>query len=112
MEMIIAACGLDCAQCGAYIASMKNDNELRKKVAAGWTQAFNFAFTPEMIDCHGCFATDGVQIGHCAECEMRLCAIKRGNANCGACADYPCKTVSDFHASCPEAAKNLGGPRP
>jgi hypothetical protein len=109
MEKIIAACGLDCAQCGAFIAAKTNDQKLREKVAAEWTKAFNFAFTPEMINCHGCFATDGVQVGHCAECTMRLCAIDRKVANCGACPDFPCKTVSEFHASCPEAAANLRG---
>jgi len=107
MEKLIAACGLDCALCGAYIASKNNDNELRKKTAEEWAKAFNFAFTPEMINCHGCFATDGVQIGHCSECEMRKCAIGKKAATCAACADYPCKTVSDFHANCPDAAKNL-----
>lgn len=107
MEKVIAACGLDCAQCGAFLASKNNDNELRKKVAAEWAKAYNFAFTPEMINCHGCFATDGVQIGHCAQCEMRKCAIGKKAANCGACADFPCKTVSDFHAMCPDAAQNL-----
>ncbi len=108
MNKIIAACGLDCAVCSAFLASKNNDMELRKKTALEWTKAFNFAFTPEMINCHGCFATDGVQIGHCAECEMRKCAIEKKAANCGVCASFPCKTVSDFHAACPDAAKNLG----
>ena len=107
MEKVIAACGLDCAKCGAFLASKNNDNDLRRKVAAEWAKAYNFAFTPEMINCHGCFATDGVQIGHCAQCEMRKCAIGKKAANCGACAEFPCKTVSDFHAMCPEAAQNL-----
>lgn len=107
MEKIIAACGLDCAACNAFIAAKNNDNALRTKTAAEWTKAYSFPFTPEMINCHGCFATDGVQVGHCAECEMRLCALKKKAANCGACDDFPCKTVSDFHAICPEAAANL-----
>ena len=108
MTKLIAACGLDCAECNAYVASMNNDSVLRKKTADEWSKAFNFAFTPEMINCHGCFATDGVQIGHCSECEMRKCAISKKAANCGACGEFPCKTISDFHAQCPEAAKNLG----
>jgi hypothetical protein len=107
MDKVIAACGLDCAKCGAFLASKNNDNDLRRKVAAEWAKAYNFAFTPEMINCHGCFATDGVQIGHCAQCEMRKCAIGKKAATCGSCAEYPCKTVSDFHAMCPEAAQNL-----
>lgn len=107
MNKIIAACGLDCALCPAYIASKTDDAALRKKTAEEWSKAYNFAFLPEMINCHGCFATDGVQVGHCAVCEMRKCAIEKKAANCGACSSYPCKTISDFHAVCPEAAKNL-----
>jgi len=108
MEKMIAFCGLDCLKCNAYVASMTNDDALRAKTAKEWTVAFGFPFTAEMINCHGCHATDGVQIGHCAECEMRKCGLERKVANCGACADYPCKTVSDFHAMCPEAKANLG----
>ena len=107
MNKIIAACGLDCAVCPAFIASKTDDMALREKTAGEWTAAFGFPFTGGMINCHGCFATDGVQIGHCADCEMRKCAIAKGAANCGACSSFPCKTVSDFHAQCPEAAKNL-----
>lgn len=107
MNKVLAVCGLDCATCGAFIASKTNDDELRKKVAAEWAQAYGFAFTPEMINCHGCLAADGVQIGHCAECGMRLCAIGKKTESCGDCAEYPCKQVSDFHAQVPEAKANI-----
>ncbi len=107
MEKCIAACGLDCALCPAFIASKTNDNELRKKTAEEWTKAYNYAFTPEMINCHGCFATDGVQAGYCSMCEIRKCALEKKVAHCGACADYPCKTLSAFFAQAPEAEKNL-----
>ena len=38
MNKLIAACGLDCAACPAYIASATNDEELRKKTAAEWSR--------------------------------------------------------------------------
>lgn len=107
MEKIIAVCGLDCAKCNAFIASKTNDNALRLKTAEEWSKAYNFAFTPDMINCHGCHATDGVQIGHCSQCEMRKCALSRNLPTCKTCADFPCKTIADFHAVCPEAAANF-----
>ncbi len=107
MEKMIAVCGLDCAACGAFIASKTNDNELRKKVAAEWTVAHNFAFTADMINCHGCHATDSVQIGHCSMCEMRKCATEKKAHTCKDCADYPCPVISGFHAVCPQAAQNF-----
>lgn len=33
--------------------------------------------------------------------------IAKKAANCGACAEYPCATVTGFHAACPEAKANL-----
>jgi hypothetical protein len=107
MDKLIAVCGLDCAQCPAFIASRTNDDDLRKKTAAEWKQSYNFDFTPEMINCHGCLSTDGVQIGHCAVCEMRTCALSKNAKSCAHCAEYPCKTITGFHAMCPEAAQNL-----
>ena len=107
MEKLIAACGLDCATCGAYIAKKNNDNEKRKQVAAEWTTMFGFAFTPEMINCDGCLSTEGVHAGYCAECGIRKCALEKKVTNCGTCTEYPCKMVTDFHADCPEAAENL-----
>jgi hypothetical protein len=110
MNKLIAVCGLDCAVCPAYVASMKNDDELRKKTAAEWSKAFGFDFKSEMINCHGCLATDGVQVGHCAECEMRLCALGKDYKSCAVCADLSsCKPLGDFLKSCPEAKENLVG---
>lgn len=107
MEKMIAACGLDCRACNAYIASRTNDDALRASTAEEWAKAYGFAFTPDMINCHGCFATDGVQIGHCADCSMRLCAIEKKLPHCGACGDYPCAAVREFHAVCPPAKATL-----
>lgn len=108
MNKVIAVCGLDCAACPAYIASMTNDDALRKKTAAEWSKAYNFDCTPEMVNCHGCLATDGVQIGHCAECGIRKSAIAKGYTNCAACGEYAtCAQLADFFKAAPEAKKTL-----
>jgi hypothetical protein len=108
MGKIIAVCGLDCAACNAYIAAMTNDDALRAKTAAEWSKAYNFACTPEMVNCHGCHATDGVQIGHCAECGIRLCALKAGKENCAACSEYAsCAQLAAFFKDAPQAKANL-----
>ena len=107
MEKLIAYCGLDCAACDAYKATQNNDEALRQKVAAEWTKAYNFSFTPEMINCNSCRG-DGAKIGHCSECEMRKCASGKGLVNCGACGEFKtCKTINDFIAIVPDAKANL-----
>lgn len=107
MEKIIAYCGLDCAECGAYKAMQNNDQALREKTAAEWTTAFGFDFTPDMINCTSCKGT-GVLIGHCYECEIRKCASAKNVANCGACTEFKtCKTIKDFLEHAPHAIDNL-----
>jgi hypothetical protein len=107
METLLAYCGLDCAACDARKATLTNDAALRAATAAKWTKEFNFAFTPEMINCTGCLAA-GAKIGHCAECAMRRCGAERGVANCGACADYAaCAVIADFLKQVPAAKANL-----
>jgi hypothetical protein len=107
MNKLIAACGLDCAACPAFIAAKTDDDELRRKTAAEWSKSFGFDCKPEMVNCHGCLATDGVQIGHCAECGIRLCAVGKGLANCAGCQDYGCKQLAEFWKAAPGAKENL-----
>ncbi|MCL1815653.1 MAG: DUF3795 domain-containing protein [Treponema sp.] len=107
MEKIIAYCGLNCAECDAYLALQNNDQALREKTAAEWTKAHNFSFTPDMINCTSCKGA-GVQVGHCSECEIRKCASEKGVINCGACGGFKtCKTINDFLVQVPFAANNL-----
>ena len=107
MEKIIGYCGIDCAGCGAYVAMQNNDQALREKTAAEWTKAHNFNFTPDMINCTSCKGS-GVQVGHCAVCEIRTCAIGKNVVHCGACGDFKsCKTINDFLAQVPSLMDNL-----
>ena len=107
MEKIIAYCGIDCAECGAYKALQNNDQALREKTAAEWTKAHNFNFTPDMINCTSCKG-NGVQVGHCSECEIRKCASGKNVVNCGACGEFKaCKIINDFIAQAPFVSDNL-----
>lgn len=81
----IAYCGLDCKKCEAYIATVNNDFELRKKVAKLWSELNNTEITPEMINCEGC-RVDGVKTVFCSSlCEIRKCAMNNKVNTCGGC---------------------------
>ena len=96
MEKMIAACGLDCAKCNAYLATKDDDQALREKTAAEWSAKFNINCTPDMINCTGCKG-DGVKIGSWSNCPMHTCAPAKGVANCGACVEFKtCKDLA-FH---------------
>ena len=107
MTTLIAACGLECSICDAYVATQANDQAALEQIAAKWRVKFNApTISAENILCDGCMA-NGRKIGHCAECGIRLCAIERGLENCAACPDYGCETLSAFLQNVPQARTNL-----
>ncbi|MCL5282361.1 MAG: DUF3795 domain-containing protein [Planctomycetes bacterium] len=103
----LAMCGLDCAACPASIAYKTNDQALRVKTAAEWSQQFKAQLKPEHINCVGCLKTEGVQIDHCADCEIRRCGLAKKVKDCALCPDYPCEKIGRFIANVPPAKANL-----
>ncbi|HEC96016.1 MAG TPA: DUF3795 domain-containing protein, partial [Euryarchaeota archaeon] len=54
MEKIIGFCGLICSECPAYLATQKDDDNERRKVAETWSKEFNANMKPEDINYDGC----------------------------------------------------------
>lgn len=108
MNDLIACCGLDCSTCDAYIATVNNDDELRRQTAEKWSNLYNSpGITAEMINCTGC-RIEGVKVGHCAECEIRNCVHTKGFATCGDCSELEaCVIVAKVHQFAPAAKLNL-----
>ncbi|MDD8025974.1 MAG: DUF3795 domain-containing protein [Acidobacteriota bacterium] len=108
MDKMISICGLDCSTCAALIAHQTGDQALREKTAKEWSAAYGAEIKSEMIDCVGCAETQGVHIGHCAECAMRTCGLAKAVANCGVCPEFEsCSTIGEFIAKVPAAKANL-----
>ncbi|MGD2206413.1 MAG: DUF3795 domain-containing protein, partial [Anaerolineae bacterium] len=59
----------------------------------------------------GCLGTAGRKCAHCAECEIRACAMALNVANCAHCADYGCEKIEGFFGFVPEARATLDGIR-
>lgn len=108
MKKMIGYCGLDCEKCDAYLATIRNDQALREKTAKLWSELNHALILPEQINCYGCRA-EGVKTVFCETlCEVRQCALKKGVATCGDCADMEsCQTVGRMIANNPEALENL-----
>ena len=108
MNKMIAYCGLDCEKCDAYIATINDDQELRKKTAKLWAELNNAPILPEDINCQGC-RVDGVKTVFCDNiCSIRKCALKKGVTTCGECSDLDrCSTVGSFLKNNPSALKIL-----
>lgn len=104
---MIAVCGLNCAECDAFIATRDNDNALRAKLAQEWTELYNVPITAEEINCTGCLG-DGVKISYCDQmCEIRKCALENKLDNCAACKDYACDKLGEIFKNAANAKDNL-----
>lgn len=108
MTELIAYCGLNCADCGAYQATISNDENLREEVAKKWAAEYNAPnLTSKDIYCTGCTTAAGPWFSHCQECTYRLCAKEKGVETCAACADFPCPDIEGFLNRIPVARQNL-----
>ena len=110
MRDLIAYCGLDCERCEARIATLNNDDPLRRKVAKLWSELNGVEITPEMINCVGCRA-DGVKTPFCDSlCEIRQCALGRKVETCGSCAGMEdCEKLRMIVGNNADALNNLRG---
>ena len=85
MNAFIAYCGLDCESCEARLATVNDDDALRRKVAAQWSALNGVEITPDMIHCSGC-RIDGAKTPYCESlCPIRQCAAGKEVETCGDC---------------------------
>ena len=107
MNVLIAACGLDCSQCDAYKLTQANDVAGMEKLLAKWRVEYN---APDMIiadvTCDGCMVGER-HGGYCGECPVRKCAVEHAIVNCAYCSDYGCEKLQGFWQMAPQAKANL-----
>lgn len=110
MKDMIAFCGLDCETCEAHVATVRDDQALREKVAKHWSELNNVEITPAMINCDGC-RVDGVKTVYCESlCPIRQCALGKHFATCGDCTEMEsCPKVGMVIGNNPQALRNLKG---
>ena len=110
-KKLIGVCGIVCSECGAYLATKKDDEALRKKTAKEWSKMFGAKVKPSDIVCVGCTATKGKHFHYCAECELRACGHKKKAKNCAHCNLYACEKLEGFFKMAPHAKKTLDAER-
>jgi hypothetical protein len=103
MSEMIAYCGLDCSRCPTFLATQNDDDAARAETAALYAEQFGLVFQPEDINCDGCRALAGKQIGYCRVCEIRQCCLKKGLEHCVICEQEPCEKLLKFHEFSPKA---------
>ena len=107
MEKMIAFCGLVCSECPAFIATQKENDDERKKVAEMWSKEFKVDLKPEDINCDGCVADSERLFSHTEVCEIRKCGLDKKVANCAHCDEYACEKLTDFFKMAPQSKTAL-----
>ena len=108
MKKMIAYCGLDCEQCDAYLATVRDDPEMRERIAAEWSALNGVTILPRDINCAGCRAS-GIKTVFCDRlCPIRRCAMKKGLETCGDCPEMEtCEALGTVLANNEAARENL-----
>jgi len=107
MNSIIAYCGLNCTECGAYQATIANDDAKRKEVAEQWTKEYHADIKPVDINCEGCLAIGENVFSNCKVCEVRLCGIEKKVTNCAHCDEFVCAKLEKFFQMAPFLREKL-----
>ena len=108
MHTFIAYCGLNCETCEARLATVRNDDALRRRVAALWSELNQAEITPEMIHCVGC-RIEGPKTPYCESlCPIRKCAMAKGLETCGGCGAWrTCEKLSPITGNNQDALRRL-----
>ena len=104
---MIAVGGLSCGDCLAFLATQKDDDSEREKVADQWSKIYRPGIQPEDIKCDGCSLNGGRLFNYCMTCEIRKCGLDKHVKNCGYCTDYICEKLNKFISMATEAKANL-----
>ncbi len=109
MDTMTAYCGLACGQCPAYLATLKDDDAERARVAEMWSKEFGVDLKPADINCQGCTTdADADQLfSHCRVCDIRACARDRSLDSCARCDDYGCEKLAKILDMVPAAREAL-----
>ena len=107
MGDMTAYCGINCSACPVLLATAKDDDQQRAKVASGWSKMFGWSLKPEDINCDGCLQNEGRLFGHCLNCEVRACAGQKKMDTCARCDDYGCEKLQPIFALVPDIKDKL-----
>ena len=89
-------CGHDCARCITYIATLRNDDNLRRQSQSFYKERFGLDIPLEKFNCEGGRSKNVFEL--CKGCPFIMCCKERSVDSCSKCPGYPCKEISDYQA--------------
>lgn len=94
MKELLCYCGHDCARCLTYLATINNDEELRKQSQSFYKTEFGMDIPLADIHCLGGHSEDIFYL--CKECPFIKCCKEHSIEMCCDCPKYPCKDIKEY----------------
>lgn len=94
-EQLIAACGLVCSECEAFVATRAGDADAIRRLAERWSAEFGVTVPAASVWCDGCMVIAERRGAHVDDCEVRDCVLARGLTDCSACDLYVCDMLEE-----------------
>lgn len=91
----VAYCGIICTECPLYIATQKNDFEMKKKIQSEYEELYHRPFDLEDIKCYGCKSDKKFFLSN--KCNITPCNKNKGIDTCSQCNNHPCKRIEKFY---------------
>lgn len=107
MEKMIGYCGIICSDCPVLMATQKDDDAERKRVAEIFTRQYGKEHKPEDVNCDGCISGSSRIFSYCNVCEIRKCGREKEVENCAYCVEYPCGKLSELFSKYSKAKETL-----
>jgi len=85
-----AMCGIDCACCKTFRATMDNDIQAREEIRQYYKE-IGHDIALEDLRCLGCGSDE--MMPACAGCPYLKCGKERGLVCCDECGEYPCEPL-------------------
>ncbi len=95
---IIAACGLDCAECDIYRA--KSEPDVMKGILDWLNRDVPDRCKPEDVHCDGCLGDRSVHWS--ADCDILTCCVDAKEfKSCSECGELPCERLKKWSENGP-----------
>jgi len=107
MEKIIGYCGIVYSDCPVLMATQKDDDAERKRVAEIFTKQYGKEYRLDNINCDGCTSDSPRIFSYCDVCEIRKCGREKEVENCAYCHKYPCGKLSELFSKYSKAKETL-----
>ncbi len=94
MKKLICCCGHDCSRCLTYLATINNDEKMRKQAQMFYKTEMGIDIPIKDIHCLGGCSKDVFCL--CQECPFIKCCDEHNVEICSDCPGFPCELIKSY----------------